>query len=67
MLLFISEAKKPTRLPKSTVKKNKKKDSFIVSDSSSVTEDDGITVYHRVLAERIKADVAKLTPRRSVK
>ncbi|KAK7602041.1 hypothetical protein V9T40_009482 [Parthenolecanium corni] len=67
MLLFISEAKKPTRLPKSTVKKNKKKDSFIVSDSSSVTEDDGITVYHRVLTERIKADVAKLTPRRSVK
>lgn len=64
---IISGTKKRTGLPKSTVKKSKKKDSFIISDSSSVTDDDGLILYHRDLAERIKVDVAKTTPRRSIK
>ncbi|XP_065207217.1 germ cell nuclear acidic protein-like [Planococcus citri] len=47
-----------------TKKTKKKKDSFIVSDTSSV-EDESISVYHKFIAENIKFDVIKTTTPRS--
>ena len=44
------------------VKKKKKKDSFIVSDNSSISND-SVTMYHQVLSKDIRIDVRKITPR----
>lgn len=63
-IFFSSEKPKEVPVRPRAKKTNKKKDSFIASDASSV-ENESMSLYHKFIAENIKFDVIKTTTPRS--